>query len=120
MIALLICILAFVSCYWAGRRSVGQGLVMLFFFGYFYGLLRANLLTSFSHFIFDAGVLGLFLSPRWRAFSPKERKPSDKVRLWTILLIVWPILLIALPFQPLLISLIGLRGNIFFLPLLVR
>jgi hypothetical protein len=119
MIAILICILAMVACYWAGRRSVGQGLVMLLAFGYFYGILRANLQTTFSHFIFDAGMIGLFLSPKWRTKDPVEKKKSEMVQLWTILLIGWPVLLLALPFQPLLISLVGLRGNIFFLPLLL-
>jgi len=117
MIALALCIVAFLACYWAGRRSLGQGLVMLLVFGYFYGILRANLLTSFSHFIFDAGLLGLYLSVRWS--SPADAKRSRAARFWTILLILWPALLVALPFQPVLISLVGLRGNVYFIPLLV-
>jgi hypothetical protein len=119
MLAAVICILAFVACYVAGRRSLGLGLVTLLTVGYFYGILRANLITAFSHFIFDAGMIGLFLSPCWRTKDPAEKKKSETVRLWTILLMAWPVLLIALPFQPLLISLVGLRGNIFFLPLLL-
>jgi hypothetical protein len=117
MIALALCGLAFVACFWAGRRSLGQGLVMLLAFGYFYGILRANLLTTFSHFIFDAGLLGLYASFRWS--SPADAKRSRAAMLWTIVLILWPILLVALPFQPLLVSLVGLRGNIFFIPLLL-
>ena len=66
MIAIALCVVAFIACYLAGRRSLGQGLVVLFVFGYFYGILRANLLTTFSHFIFDMGLLGLYLSPKWR------------------------------------------------------
>jgi hypothetical protein len=119
MIALLLCVVAFVACYVAGRRTLGQGLVMLLAFGYFYGILRANLLTAFSHFIFDAGMIGLFLSPCWRTSNPREKKRSAVIQLWTILLISWPMLLVVLPFQPLLISLVGLRGNTFFFPLLV-
>lgn len=41
------------------------------------------------------------------------------MRWWTGILICWPALLILLPFQPLLISLVGLRGNVYFLPLLL-
>ena len=117
MIALALCIVAFGACYWAGRRSLGQGLVMLLTFGYFYGILRANLLTAFSHFIFDAGLLGLYASFRWS--SPADSKKSKAAQFWTILLMLWPTMLVALPFQPLLISLVGLRGSIFFIPLLV-
>jgi hypothetical protein len=119
MIALALCVVAFLACYWAGRRSLGQGLVMLLTFGYFYGILRANLLTTYSHFIFDAGMIGLFLSPRWHTSDPGEKKRSAAVQVWTIILIAWPILLVMLPFQPLLISLVGLRGNTFFFPLLI-
>ena len=117
MIALLVCVAAFAACYWAGRRSLGQGLVTLLAFGYFYGILRANLLTAFSHFIFDAGLLGLYASFRWS--SPADANRSKGAQLWTILLIIWPIVLVPMPFQPLLISLVGLRGAIFFIPLLL-
>lgn len=119
MIALLLCLVAFVVCYLAGRRSLGQGLVALLFFGFFYGILRANLLTMFSHFIFDAGLFGLYLSPRWRDVDGPTNKRSKTVQLWMLLLIAWPMLLVVLPFQPLLVTLVGLRGNIYFLPLLL-
>lgn len=119
MIALALCVLAFVVCYLAGRRSLGQGLVALLLFGYFYGILRANLLTTYSHFIFDAGLLGLYLSPRWRQVDPQTGKRSAKVRMWMAALVAWPCLLILLPFQPLLVTLVGLRGNIYFIPLLL-
>jgi hypothetical protein len=119
MIAIALCILAFVACFLAGRRSLGQGLVVLLTFGYFYGILRANLLTTYSHFIFDAGMLGLYLACLGRALQPSERSRSQTVRLWVSLLLVWPSLLVMLPFQPPLVSLVGLRGNIFFIPLLL-
>ncbi len=119
MIAIALCILAFVACFLAGRRSLGQGLVVLLTFGYFYGILRANLLTTYSHFIFDAGMLGLYLACLGRALQPGEKRRSQTVRLWVSLLLVWPSLLVMLPFQPPLVSLVGLRGNIFFIPLLL-
>ncbi len=119
MIALVLCIVAFVACYIAGRRSLGWGLVTLLFVGYFYGIVRANLLTTFSHFIFDAGMLGLFLAPVWRNRDAGGGKRSEAVQFWAIILTAWPMLLVMLPFQPLLVSLVGLRGNVFFIPLLV-
>ena len=116
MLAIIICCIAFATCYWAGRRSLGQGLAVLLAFGYFYGILRANLLTTFSHFIFDAGLIGLYLASLGRNRGGKR---SEAVLIWTALLCIWPILLIAMPFQPLLVSLVGLRGNVFFIPLLL-
>ena len=119
MIALVLCVVAFLACYWAGRRSLGQGLVMLLVFGYFYGILRANLLTTFSHFIFDAGMLGLFLSTLWSPSTANEKKRSEKLLMFTMALILWPVVLVMLPFQPFLVSLVGLRGNVFFIPVLL-
>jgi hypothetical protein len=119
MIALAICVVAFVACYWAGRRSLGQGLVALLVFGYFYGILRANLLTTFSHFIFDAGMLGLYLAFLLRPKDPGYKPSSPALKWWCVLLIGWPCLLLLMPFQPFLVSLVGLRGSVFFLPLLL-
>lgn len=119
MLAIALCVLAFIACYLAGRRSLGLGLVMLLTCGYFYGILRANLLTTFSHFIFDAGLLGLYLSPCWRLPDALDKKRSDPVKWWLVILMAWPALIVLLPFQPLLVSLVGLRGNIYFIPLLL-
>ncbi|HLG97617.1 MAG TPA: hypothetical protein VKX49_14985 [Bryobacteraceae bacterium] len=120
MLGLAICSVALGSCYWAGRRSLGQGLTALLFFGYVYGILRANLLDIGSYFVFDAGMIGLYLACLWR--GPKDnfaKKRSRVVFGWVFLLVVWPALLIALPFQPLLVSLVGFRGNVFFVPLVL-
>jgi hypothetical protein len=119
MLALVLCCLAFVACYFAGRRSLGIGLVMLLAVGFFYGILRANLLTTYSHFIFDAGLFGLYLSPGWRTSDPGAKIRSDPVKWWLMALMLWPMLLVLMPFQPLLVSLVGLRGNIYFIPLLL-
>lgn len=119
MIAILFCIFAFCVCFGVGRRSLAQGFVALLAFGYFYGILRANLLTTFSHFIFDAGLLGLYAARLGRKVDPETAKRSHVIGIWVALLVIWPTLLVLLPFQPLLVSLVGLRGNIFFVPLLL-
>lgn len=116
MLALACCVLALLGCYLAGRRSLGWGLVALMTVGYFYGILRANLLTTSSYFTFDAGLIGLYLSQK---LTTKDEGAAKAIRLWTLLLIGWPILLVFLPFQPLLISLVGLRGHVLFIPVLV-
>lgn len=119
MSALAVCILAFGVTYWAGKRSLGQGLVALLAFGYFYGIARANLQATFAHFIFDTALFGLFLSQKWNSAQPSETKRLGALPLWTVVLIAWPVLLILMPFQPVLVSLVGLRGSVFFLPMLL-
>jgi hypothetical protein len=119
MIAVLACIAAFIANYWAGRRSLGKGLLVLVVVGYFYGIIRANLITTFSHFIFDAAALGLYLSQTWFSTDSAENKRSGPILWWTLALAGWCCLLVLLPFQPLLVSLVGLRGSIFFLPIMV-
>jgi len=119
MIAVLICVLACAASYWAGKRSLGLGMIALLAFGYFYGILRANLLTVFSHFIFDAGMLGLYLSQKWSVHDPADARRSRMIRLWTMLLIAWPFVIALLPFQPIMVTIVGLRGNIFFIPVLI-
>jgi hypothetical protein len=119
MFALALCVVAFTASYFAGRRSLGQGLVALLAVGYFYGIIRANLLTVFSHFIFDAGLVGLYLSQKWTTSDPTEARRIGAVQLWTLVLIAWPTLMVLMPFQPLLVSIVGLRGHVFFMPFLL-
>jgi O-Antigen ligase len=119
MLALAFCILALGVTFWAGKRSLGQGLIALLTFGYFYGIVRANLQTMFGHFIFDAALIGLYLSQEWSSSNPVETQRLSVLRAWTIILIAWPALLILMPFQPLLVSLVGFRGSVFFLLVLL-
>ena len=117
MIALAACVVAFAATFLAGKRSLATGLIVLLAVGYFYGILRANLLTAFSHFIFDAGTVGLYLSQKWTSSDPAESRRLATLRWWLVALILWPCLLVLMPFQPLMVSLVGLRGNVFFLPM---
>lgn len=119
MTAIVLCLLAFGLCYKAGKRSLGYGMVALLAVGYFYGIIRANVLTSFSHFIFDCGLLGLYSSQRLLKVDPKDRGRVEQLRMWIIVLMLWCVLLVPLPFQPFLVSLVGWRGNVFFLPMLL-
>lgn len=115
MTALAICVLAFGVTYWAGKRSLGIGIVGLLTFGYFYGIVRANVQSAASHFIFDAAMLGLYCSQKWTNSDNPNR--SGALRAWLLVLMIWPVLLLFMPFQPVLVSLVGLRGAIFFLPM---
>lgn len=118
MTAVGLCILAFGLTFWAGKRSLGLGLAVLFAWGYLYGILRANVESVFSHFLFDAALMGLYLAQR-QAFTSSvgTTRTSAALRYWVFGLMLWPALLVLLPFQPLLISLVGLRGCILFIPM---
>jgi hypothetical protein len=115
MIGLILCLLSFVVCYQFARRSLALGMIALLVIGYFYGIVRANLLTPYSHFTFDAGLIGLYSARLW----DRSKTIDSTLRLWVTLLIAWPMLVSLLPFQPIMVSIVGLRGNIFFLPLLL-
>jgi hypothetical protein len=117
MIALLLCVIAGLGAYLLGRRSVAAGCLVVLTAGYFYGILRANLFTPFSHFIFDAAVLGLYAAQ----FQPGSKKipgtpHNPMLDTWMIFLLGWPLLLLFMPFQTLLVSIVGLRGNMFLVP----
>jgi hypothetical protein len=114
--SLYLCLLSFALCYWAGRRSLVSGLVAVLGVGYAYGITRANIPETFSHFIFDAGVIGLYAAQLFRRLSPLEEFKVGPLRMWLEFLIAWPVLLFLVPIQDLLIQVVGLRGNIFLLP----
>ncbi len=119
MTALALCFVAFLGTLWAGRRSLGAGIVALLAVGYAYGIVRANLITTYSHFIFDAALLGLYCSQKWFSGSPSELKRQEPIRLWVIAMVGWCLALMLLPFQSFLVSLVGFRGNVFFIPILL-
>ena len=115
-IALLLCFASFVVCYWAGRRSLTRGLISVLTVGYMYGIARANLQETYSHFIFDAAVVGLYVAQLFQRLSPLEEYKVSNLRPWLEFLIAWPFLLFLIPIQDYLIQFVGLRGNVFLLP----
>jgi hypothetical protein len=118
MLGILACLVAFLITLWAGSRSLARGVIALLAVGYAYGIVRANVPTSASHFIFDAAFVGLLVTQRmsWRrSDGPK----SPDVRLWAMILIAWPLVMCLVPFQNIWVTLVGLRGNALFLPLLL-
>jgi hypothetical protein len=119
MVALLLCAGAFLLCYFAGRRSLVAGLGAVIGVGYFYGILRANVPTTFSHFIFDAGVLGFYATWLLKPFTPEDRVRIRRLLPWVTVLIAWPMVLLLIPIQDPLVQLVGLRAHIFLLPFLL-
>lgn len=119
MTAYALCILSFLICFWAARRQLWKGFVVTLAVGYFYGILRANIPQPASHFIFDTGAIGLYLALLIRTYSPVQKYKVRKLMPWLVCLVAWPTLLFFVPTQNPLIQLVGLRGQIFFLPFLL-
>jgi len=67
-----LCLLSFALCYFMGRRSLVSGLVSIVTVGYAYGIVRANVPETFSHFIFDSAVVGC-----WVFSSGMDSAPSE-------------------------------------------
>ena len=105
--------------YSAARRSLGPGLIATLAIGYAYGITRANYPDGYTYFVFDAAVLGLYGGQLFRPLSGAERRNLRQLQTWVLVLVAWPVLLMFLPFQDPFIRLVGLRGNIFFVPFLL-
>jgi hypothetical protein len=118
VIAVLVCIFAFAATAWAGSRSLANGVLALLTTGYLYGIVRANLPTTASHFIFDASLIGLYLSQRWIGRRGDSKKQTD-IQHWAIVLILWPSVMCLVPLQNIWVTLVGLRGSILLLPLIL-
>jgi hypothetical protein len=126
MMGLLLTLLALVSTYGVTRyKGVGHGLGVLLLFGYFYGILRARFPDGLSHFMFDAGVFGLYLAWFTRRSRSKARvgREGQALRLWVKVLMVWPLCTLVLSplldAQHILIQFVGLRMAILLLPLML-
>jgi hypothetical protein len=115
----VLCLVAFLASFLLGRRSVVAGVGAVLTTGYLYGILRANFLDTFAHFHFDCAVLGLYAA-QFASWSHRPGTPAERaLRSWTGWLIAWVGVMFLLPMQPMLIQLVGLRGNAFMLPFLL-
>lgn len=119
MTGLVLCGLAGLASFVAGYRSRNAGLMLVLGVGYVYGITRANVGGPFAHFVFDAALVGLYLSELLRRSPAAERARMRPLRIWVALLLSWPLLLFLVPAQHPLIQLVGLRGFVFFLPFLL-
>jgi hypothetical protein len=118
MVATLLCLFAALTSYYCVRRSISLGLIAVLLWGYMYGILRANFLAPLAHFIFDAGMAAFYLGYGWKLMR-EERTRVSRAKAWFSVLAGWVCVMALMPFQHPLITLVGLRGNIFFLPLLL-
>lgn len=116
MSPIFLLVVAFAATYYACRRSLATGLSVLFTIGYAYGLVRANRMDGYSHLLFDAALLGVYVAEFQRRFSQEERGRLNELRTWLYVMIGWPLVLFLAPTQDMLVELVGLRGNVFMLP----
>ena len=119
MISIFLCLLALMSCFIAGRRSLVAGLVAVLGIGYIYGITRAKLTELFSHFIFDAGLIGFYLALLGSPSPPAKQVNTQTLKRWVAILIAWPAFLFIFPLQDPMVQLVGLRGNTLLLPFLL-
>jgi len=121
LISLALCIAAFLICFALGRRAIWLGVVATLAIGYFYGILRANIEQTASHFIYDGGAAGLYLALMTQpgGLTGAQRFKLRAVMPWALCLMGWPTLLFFVPVQDPLVQLVGWRGQIFFVPFLM-
>src|SRR5882672_426932 len=119
MEGIVLCALAMLACFIAGRRSIVWGIGAVMTIGYGYGILRANVPNPAMHFLFDAGALGFYLALVTRGFTPSQRPRLVALQPWIALLVGWPLLLFLFPVQDPMVQLVGLRGQIFFIPFIL-
>jgi hypothetical protein len=112
-------LLAFAAALVATTRSLGWGILTVIAVGYFNGVVRANFLSVFTTFMFDAGLLGLYVGfflGRGRQAAAVWSGPAGQ---FVLFLIAWPTLLTLIPVNSFLVQLVALRATVWFLPVLL-
>lgn len=110
---------AFLGAVLGVRLSLGHGLAWVVGVGYFNGVIRANYLSVFTTFMFDAALLGLFLGAavfHRQRIVPILGRPLGH---WWLALSAWPLLLALVPINDYFIQAIALRATVWFLPALL-
>ena len=115
----LLCIFAFLSCFAFSGANWRYGLCALMAWGYFFGILKAHYVASWGHFIFDAATVGFYAGVLLNWPGLEERKKWEKIKPWVIGMVAWPLFMALLPIQHYLVQLVGLRGNMFWIPMLL-
>jgi hypothetical protein len=116
--SLIICLACFAVCFYCGRRAPWAGFLATMLVGYFYGIVRANLETSYAHFLYDFGAAGYYLALLISHKNPVQRYKLRRIVPWILVLAGWPLLLLLAPTQIFMVQLVGFRAQVFFLPFL--
>lgn len=115
----VLCIIAAAVTYYAGRRSLVAGLLSVFGIGYVYGILRANLQSAAIYMLFDSAVIGLYAAQFSTMKQQFLSEDGRRLKHWVLLLTLWPVILFFIPLQDPMIQVVGLRGTVFFLPMIL-
>jgi hypothetical protein len=112
-------LLALVTAWLLTLRSLSGGLLSVLTIGYFHGYIRANYLSVYTTFMFDAAILGLYLGfvlgyPRQVQVLGHQTLTS-----WVALLLLWPSLLVFIPANDFLVQLVALRATVWFVPVML-
>ena len=100
-------------------RSLGMGLLGVFAFGYVNGVVRANFLSVYTTFMFDAALLGLYSGFTIGWYQEAVAAARSITGRWVAVLIAWPALLTFIPVNDPLVQLVALRATVWFLPVLL-
>ena len=120
MTPVLLFLLACGGTAYAGKRSLRAGIAAVICVGYAYGIVRANILHTLTHLLFDGAVLALYMTQLFEGRGVDYRYRTQDLRVWLVLLIAWPTLLFAVfPGNAPLVELVGWRANVFLLPFLL-
>ena len=107
MLAIAICIGAFVLCFAATRHALWTGIAASMGVGYLYGIIRANVDSPVAQFVYDAALAGLFLATLTIHLRAAQRFRLRRLMPWVLCLIGWPTMLLLVPSQNPLIQLVG-------------
>ena len=113
---ILFCVAAFTVSFGLGRRSIVAGLGSVLTAGYFYGILRANYLDTYTYFLFDCAGRGYYLSFLGERPAAASNPVVRQLQGWLTILIGWSVVMFLMPIQHPMIQIVGLRGNAFLLP----
>lgn len=118
-LSIAISLTAFLSTFVLAKRSLVLGIATALFWGYGYGILRANVLSPASHFIFDAALVALYAARIFDKTPYDWKQRTGPLNDWVSVLVGWTLLIALIPFQTPMVTMVGLRGNMFFIPMLL-
>lgn len=114
----LIPLVAFIASFLATRRSLGLGLTVVLAVGYFHGIIRANIVSVFTSFLFDSAVLGMYIGIFFQPKQDAVRAGASAILKWIIALTLWPLIISAIPQNDILIQFVAFRATAWFLPMI--
>jgi hypothetical protein len=114
MMAPILFAAAFLVTFVLTRRSLGAGVSAAMTAGYFHGIIRANIESPFTAFMFDASLMGLYIATFMRCPALKNRFWQTPLGKWMILLILWPALVALVPVNYPLVQLVAFHSTVWF------